>query len=313
MYSSTSRGVLIAAGGYNRRRSPRAGRRVVRAGGRPGPDPAPLAGTGGDCRRSRPAVPADRRLSASAPPLRRKHQRRTESTCANPTNRCSLTPAAHRARHVCGGPAPVARGPPPQSRVGRLLLRRGDARFRSPGPPGTRHPRETGLPGAPAHPPRCSPACGSQPRQELVADPVARDARRPDSSASSRQGRPSAREKSLDLRPPRIEQWPDDRPGSRMNAGEAGRAGAAQEAQQDRLGLVVHRVRDADAAGAEPGRRIVQERVSDGPGGVLDRGPQAPCLLRDHRHVRRRSAPAGPPQAAGRTPRPRPPTVAAGG
>ena len=88
-------------------------------------------------------------------------------------------------------------------------------------------------------------------RQELVPDPVARNPKIrvggvfPECEAAGRDIRAQLGARD-------VEERPDDPSRTRQDAGEAARTGAAQQAQQERFGLVVAAVSDRDPVGREP-------------------------------------------------------------
>ncbi len=72
-----------------------------------------------------------------------------------------------------------------------------------------------------------------------------------------------------------IEQRPHDPARPRVNPGEAARAGAAEQSQQKRLGLIVTRMTGGDDVGAELVRNALEELVSRLPPGILERRAQS--------------------------------------
>ena len=78
-----------------------------------------------------------------------------------------------------------------------------------------------------------------------------------------------------------MQQRPHDAAGARPDPGEAVRAGAADQAHQQGLGLVVPVVSRSDAVGPHPRGGAAEERVALPVAGILQRDAAAPGRPRD--------------------------------
>ena len=133
--------------------------------------------------------------------------------------------------------------------------------------------------------------------------------------SSSTNGSPRVGEVRARSRAPAVEQRTDDRAATRMHRREAARARAAQQTEQERLGLIVARVAERDDVGAESGTRARSKNAWRAVARrVLDRAALAPRARRRRPRDRRSSGtPSDRRQVGDRTARRRPPRRAADG
>ncbi len=78
-----------------------------------------------------------------------------------------------------------------------------------------------------------------------------------------------------------LEQRPDHPPGSRADPAQTSRPGAAGEAQQERLRLIVQTMPHSDDVSLAPPGRLLQEPVTDHAGSILERAPLPQCGRHD--------------------------------
>ena len=124
--------------------------------------------------------------------------------------------------------------------------------------------------------------------------------------ASSRHVSLHRAEKVLQLRSRDVEQRTNHMVAPRRHGRQAARSGAARQAQDHGLGLIVARVRDGNAIGPDRIDRLLEEPPPRVASGDFDRNVMGPA--RPPAHRRRRRSPARPAarRARGRTPHPRP-------
>ena len=224
--------------GRSRTRSPARVRRV-RAPGRGDrtSQSGPVA-SGPQSRQVRPAGPAPRARTMAS----------SASTCSKPTNAAPRTPRAPAARRA--GPAPAART---DERGGvELDAVAGWTRQRGPthAPASRVQPRvvvagDGGIRASTAR--SAGENCCSSRREQLVPDAVAQQLACPGSISSSRNARPRSARNAAQLAVPDVEQRRMIGP-VLTRACRTGRAqsGAANQLQQERLGLVLERVTDGN-------------------------------------------------------------------
>ena len=92
---------------------------------------------------------------------------------------------------------------------------------------------------------------------------------------------PAPIEPGAEVGAPAVDERADHVAATRVHGREPARARAANETQQERLGLVVPRVAEGDAVGAEVAAGPLEERVAGGARRVLEQSTLAPRPCRD--------------------------------